>query len=95
MAATIIQMWLTKAGTANEIARAHGVTGKTVFNVLERAGVRPRKRYPKRGPNKAAAAKRKVNLPKPVLGVTPIVHPAVVDKAKPGLLSRLWSAFKG
>jgi hypothetical protein len=94
MAATIIQMWLTKAGTAKEIAQVHGVTGKTVFNVLERSGVRPRKRYPKRGPFKANPRPAKVKV-KPILGVTPVVKPKAAPAAKPGLFARLWAAIKG
>lgn len=85
---------MAQAGNGREIGEAHGVSGKTVFNVLERAGLRPRKRYPKRGPFKANPRPPKVTA-KPILGTTPVVKASIVHRPKPGLLARLWAAIKG
>lgn len=94
MAASVIQMWLGKAGTGAEIGKAHGITNKTVFTILENAGVRPRKRMPGRGHHVPRPRKAKASAP-PILGTTPVVEASIVATVKPGLLSRLWSAIKG
>lgn len=87
-------MWMAQAGNGREIGEAHGVSGKTVFNVLERAGLRPRKRYPKRGPFKLNPKQKTTKAP-PILGTTPLVKASIVHKVKPGLFARLWAAIKG
>lgn len=82
-------------GTCKEIARAHGVSAKTVFNVLERTKVRIRKTYSKRPAAKRVYAPRQPKVEVPVL--TKVVErqaqraeAEIVFKRKPGLFKRIW-----
>lgn len=95
MTSSIVQMWVNKMGTCKEIARAHGVTPKTVFNVLERTKVRIRKQHSKRPTAKRVYAPRQPKVEVPVL--TKVVErqaqraeAEIVFKRKPGLFKRIW-----